>query len=151
MTLHLLVDDREKRPYRFKGHPVETEECRLQTGDYAVAGDGRLDGQTFKPGFAVERKTKDDFLSSITHGRERFERELARASKWSHPIPVCIEAPEATLRGGDYRRDIHPNAVKGTIDSWRTSKPAIFNFFESRVVAEEFTFRLLRWHNRYHL
>jgi len=151
MTLHLLIDDREKRPYRFNDYPVETEERRLQTGDYAVAGDGRLNGRTFKPRFAVERKTKDDFLRSITHNRDRFERELGRASEWSLPLSVCIEAAEESLRGGEYRRDIHPNAVKGTIDSWRRQKPATFNFFDSRVVAEEFTFRLLRWHNRYHL
>ena len=65
--------------------------------------------------FAVERGTKDDFLRSIAHNRDRFERESGRASRWPLPLSVCIEAPEAALRGGDYRRDIHSNAVQGTI------------------------------------
>lgn len=144
-------DTREKRPYLFKGYPVDTEDIHMETADYAVKGDGEQTDGPFIPNFAVERKSKDDFLSSITHNRDRFERELGRASEWSLPIPVCIEAPEETLRGGDYRRDIHPNAVRGTIDSWRNQKPATFNFFDTRKTSEEFTFRLLRWHDRYHL
>jgi hypothetical protein len=43
-------------------------------------------------GFAVERKSLNDFLGTISTGWERFQREINRASVAGFHLPVIVEA-----------------------------------------------------------
>ena len=64
----VLVDTREKRPLVFSH--LDAVPCTLQTGDYSIKG--------YETDFAVERKSIPDLVRSLTHDRERFEKELQR-------------------------------------------------------------------------
>lgn len=134
----ILRDTREKKPYNFSSYPVETQDEGLETGDYTIEG--------FEDSFAVERKTKSDFLSSITHERDRFESEVERASSLEQPLVVVIEAPKIHFRNGSYYPDIPPKAVINTMKSWTDSYNVVFRCYKGRSKAEEQTYlQLLDW------
>ena len=78
----IVIDTRAQTPWSFPPEiPVEIE--TLKTGDYALAGDDA---------FAIERKSKDDFLGTISTGWGRFCRELNRMEAAGFPAkPVIVE------------------------------------------------------------
>ncbi|AAL54949.1 ERCC4-type endonuclease domain protein [Halophage HF1] len=146
----ILRDTREHEGhgYWFEDYPVDVKEQKLRTGDYAVEQPGYYGKHgTYVPPFAVERKAKGDFLNSITHERDRFERELERADDWDAPMPVVVEAPWLDFTQGNYYRNVNPNSIIGTVEKW----PGYYNvdfFFKPTVSdSEKFTFQFLRWWN----
>lgn len=76
----ITIDTREQRPWSFPEF-VETEIGTLQTGDYAIKGDA---------GFAIERKSVDDFAGTISTGWPRFCREIRRMDDAGFPAKVII-------------------------------------------------------------
>jgi len=137
----ILRDTRERNPWAFGSVPVETRDATLATGDYAVprhcTHDPELD--TYRPEFAIERKSGEDFLTSITWHRDRFGAELDRAAGWTRPLPVVVETSWRTLlrdRGCMARRDVHPSQVVGTITSWSHHYNVAFYFTGTRRRAE---------------
>lgn len=148
----ILQDTREKQPWTFDGCPVETRAVTLSTGDYALAAHCRRDPavDTYHPQFAVERKSGPDFLSSISWHRDRFERELRRATHWPHPLAVVVETAWQTLlgnRGCMASRDLHPNQVAGTVDSWVDCYNVEFHFADTRREAERCGLLVLARHS----
>ena len=133
----ILVDDREKKPYNFPG--VETEEARLETGDYTVKG--------FEDRFAVERKSLNDLATSVGNNRDRFEAEIRRAQDFDN-CTVMIEASRDDAQAGAYYSQIHPNAVTGTVDKWPLKYGVLdFEWAGNREQATQETLRLLdRWY-----
>lgn len=130
----IIVDTREQNPWKFD----TTETATLQTGDYTVEG---VSG-------AIERKTASDFLASITHDRERFEAECRRAESFEKPMVVLVEEPWQTFENGEYRRNVHPNAVAGTVEAWEERYNVRFVFEESRQTAKRRAKAILkRWAN----
>ena len=89
----LIVDTREQEPYSFDSRLVVVERRALPAGDYSVAG---MEGVV-----AVERKTLDDFVSTVIHQRARFRRELQQTGRLSRG-----------LRGG---RGRPPGSSAGTL------------------------------------
>ena len=79
----ITIDTREQSPWSFDPTLVSVKRGTLRTGDYAVAGDA---------GFAVERKSLDDFLGTISTGWARFQREIFRAREAGFHLPVIVEA-----------------------------------------------------------
>lgn len=87
----VVIDTREQRPWGFPpavydhdGNAVEqvTQEIgTLKTGDYALKGDDH---------FAVERKSGDDFLGTVSSGWHRFCRELNRMDEAGFAAKVVI-------------------------------------------------------------
>lgn len=144
----ILRDTREQEGYGyyFEDYPVEVKEVTLTTGDYAVQEPGHYGkNQTYHPPFAVERKAKGDFVTSITSERERFEREIGRASDWDAPMPVIVESPFVNFKKGRYYQNVHPNSIIGTVDKWPNYKNVDFFFRESAEDAEMFTYQMLKW------
>lgn len=148
----VLRDTREQRPWTFETLPVETRDVTLSTGDYTApkycTHDPELD--TYRPHFAVERKSGHDFLTAITWERDRFERELQRTAEWSQPLPVIVESSWQTLlgnRGCMARRDIHPAQVVGTVTAWTRHYNVAFHFVETRRRAMLCAFLLLVRHS----
>lgn len=76
----VTIDTREQTPWSFPGW-VKVQRGTLPTGDYALAGDI----------WAVERKSLDDFLGSVSSGWERFGRELDRMDGWPAKV-IIVEA-----------------------------------------------------------
>lgn len=69
MKLSIVIDTREQRPWSFPAEAADVRVGTLHTGDYALVGDDA---------FAIERKSLDDFLGTISTGWERFLREIGR-------------------------------------------------------------------------
>lgn len=136
----LVVDTREKRPWfqapvRVEGRyrttivtqPIKT--AMLTAGDYSVGGMERI--------VAIERKSCSDLLSTITRGRKRFEKALARLQEfqWSAVIVECD--------WGEMVKYIHkftnidPNSVDGSILAWLVRFPTVHWIFRTtRALAE---------------
>lgn len=151
MTVQLTVlrDNREKKPYDFEGLPVEVEDVTLSTGDYALAElcDHDEENDTYHPTYAVERKSADDFLGSITSGRDRFLREIKRAGDWDEPLEVVIEASYTMFEqniGPMSGRRIAPSQVIGTVDTWTEHYNVNFHFAGGRHVGARYTFETLQ-------
>ncbi len=75
-SMAILIDTRERYPYRFAGRQVETERAALPAGDYGVAGEELI--------ATVERKTLENLVASVSDGTLAFQMqrlgELGRAA-----------------------------------------------------------------------
>lgn len=147
----VLVDNREQQPYEFDGYPVATEAVTLRTGDYTLEEFCNYDedNDTYIPRLCIERKSGQDLLQSVTHDRDRFKDEIKRAKGWPAPMVVLIEEPWETFRDEkDFMmyRDVHPNQIEGTIDSWSNYYNVEFDFLSDRNECEREAFdRLVTW------
>jgi ERCC4-type nuclease len=101
----VVVDTREQEPYSFDPRLAAVERRALTAGDYSVAG--------LENTVAVERKSLDDFVSTVIHGRERFRRELRKLTGYRAAC-VVVEAGVLDVLLHRYRGDAHPNAVLGS-------------------------------------
>ena len=88
--LHIVIDSREQAPWAWDPSDAITEVRALVAGDYALLEDcEEIKGkQSLAVRFAVERKSLDDFLGTISTGWDRFNRELSRME--SFPARVVI-------------------------------------------------------------
>jgi len=88
--LHIVIDTREQMPWAWDQNDATTEICGLVAGDYALKEDcEKVKGkQSLSVRFALERKSLDDFLGSISSGWDRLNRELTRME--SFPARVII-------------------------------------------------------------
>lgn len=77
----IVIDTREQRPWGFPPH-IEVEVGTLRTGDYALKGD--------EENFAVERKSGDDFVGTISVGWHRFCKELNRMDESRFVAKVVV-------------------------------------------------------------
>jgi DNA excision repair protein ERCC-4 len=68
--VRIIVDTREQATFSFTSFPCEVERGTPSTGDYSIA--------CHETAAAIERKSLTDLIGCLTHGRDRFERELAR-------------------------------------------------------------------------
>lgn len=143
--MHIYQDSREKKPYSFSKFDCKVSKQELVTGDYCIKDDGEMDGNTFVPEFAVERKAPSDFLSSITHERDRFERELERADSFAHRMPIVIEQTEEYFMQDRHYANVHPNAIKATIESHADQYYVDYYFSRDRRRAAQLTFEWLEW------
>jgi ERCC4-type nuclease len=88
--LKIIIDTREQTPWAWDASQAITRIGTLAAGDYALEGDCEpMQGRkSYAVRFAIERKSLDDFLGTISTGWERFQRELVRME--SFPARVVI-------------------------------------------------------------
>ena len=98
----IVIDTREKDEYSFA---VASIRRKLDAGDYSIEG---LESQ-----IAVERKSLDDFVSTVIHARRRFREELRKLAGFRAAC-VVVEASVADVLLQHYRGEAHPNAVVGS-------------------------------------
>ena len=79
--LDIVIDTREQRPWSFPDTDAAVAIGTLRTGDYALKGDAS---------FAIERKSLNDFLGTISTGWPRFQRELGRMNAVAFVAKVII-------------------------------------------------------------
>ena len=101
----LIADTREQDEYSFDSRLVVVERRALPAGDYSVAG--------MEVVVAVERKTLDDFVSTVIHSRARFRKELRKLADYRAAC-VVVEAGLLEVLQGRYRGGAHPNSVLGS-------------------------------------
>ena len=100
----IIIDTREQEPYTFDPRLAGAVRRALPAGDYSVEG--------LEQCVAVERKTLDDFVSTVIHARQRFRDELRRLAEYGAAC-VVVEAGVADVLLRHYRGEAHPNAVLG--------------------------------------
>jgi len=100
----IVIDTREGEPYSFDPRLAGAVRRALAAGDYSLAG---LEDQV-----AVERKTLDDFVSTVIHQRRRFREELRKLSRYRAAC-VVVEAELLDVLGKRYRSEARPEAVIG--------------------------------------
>ena len=101
--VRVVIDTREQLPYAFSDRVVAVR-SPLAAGDYSVEGTEHL--------LAVERKTLDDFVSSVIRDRPRFRRELEKLRDYRAAC-VVVEASLADIFAHRYHSGAHPNSVVG--------------------------------------
>lgn len=79
--LKIIIDTREQSPWAFPEELATVRMGTLKTGDYALDGDNA---------FAIERKSLDDFLGTISSGWNRFLREIGRMDAAAFPAKIII-------------------------------------------------------------
>ena len=91
----------------------------LRTGDYSIEG--------FEDRFTVERKSISDLVGSVTHDRERFERELARVRPYDFKRLLVVGTMD-DIRGHRYRSRATPKSVLASVYAFeiRYDIPAVF-------------------------
>lgn len=129
--LEILVDAHERYPYAFAAQKVQTVRRGLSCGDYAVAHEGRIIA-------AVERKSIDDLVSSLTGGRLRYQlAELATLPR----AAVVVEDRYSRLFALRHQR---PGAVADGLAEAQVRWPAVpIIYCDNRKLAEEWTYRYL--------
>lgn len=110
----------------------------LHVGDYSVCGlENRI---------AIERKSLPDLLSSLTHGRERFEKELAKAKSYDF-FAVVVECSPSDILERRYDVDVHPAAAWESVCTFAVRHCPIL-FAETREIAAKLTESVLRKYAR---
>ncbi len=77
----IVIDNREQAPWHFPESVASVRWGTLSAGDYAIDGDIH---------FAIERKSLNDFLGTVSTGWDRFQRELMRMQEAQFPARVVI-------------------------------------------------------------
>lgn len=127
----IVIDTREQLPYVF-GLPTISK--KIDTGDYSVEG--------HESSVCVERKSLDDFVSTIIYGRDRFARELERMRDIPHTM-IIIEADIGSVLMHGYTSRTHPSCVVGKIISIMAREHIPVMMAGSRDIAQQITERFL--------
>ena len=101
-----IVDSREQLPLQLE---MRTIVGTLATGDYSFVGGEHM--------VCVERKSLQDLVMCVGRERDRFERELQRMRAYETRV-IVIESSRAAVELKQYRGDVHPNAVLGSVYGW---------------------------------
>jgi hypothetical protein len=128
----ILVDTRERYPYRFAKQQAQTEREALPAGDYAVRdADGRIVA-------AVERKTIHDLAGSLNNGSLTFE--LAKLASVPRSALVVEDRYASLLTLPHAPRGYLPDLL-ARVQVRYPETPIVFT--ETRPLAEEWTYRWL--------
>lgn len=98
MTLKILIDSREQKPYEFENSEIGS----LGIGDYSLVGGEHL--------ISVERKTLDDLILCLSKDRSRFERELYKGKALDY-FALVIEASLSDIANGCYFSNMGPKSA----------------------------------------
>lgn len=138
--MKIIRDTREQAPFTFGGYDCEVQAGTLTTGDYSLAG--------LADRCAVERKSLDDLLGCLTgEGRERFQRELARAAGLEC-FAVVVEASMPDMAEGRYRSRMKPHAAMQSVLAFQVRYKCPFIWAGNRPRAEYATYHYLRHYLR---
>lgn len=132
--LPILIDSRERRPYRFEEYSALTSKGTIKTGDYTLLGMESL--------VAVERKSLDDLIGCLTVGRARFERELDRARVMAC-FAVVVEASMEDVTRHRYTSRMAPHSALQSILAFQVRYSTPFMWAGSRESGEYLTFWFL--------
>lgn len=129
--LGVTIDTRERYPYRFASHEVTTSRSALPVGGYAVMVDDTVVA-------AVERKTADDFRTSLVDGSLAFL--MAELSALPAAAVVVEERYSSMLRS----EHVEPGWIAELIARVQVRYPTVpVVFCDARKFAEEWTYRFL--------
>lgn len=136
LPMRLIIDTREQAPFTFtKFIGVVTERAALLTGDYSLPG--------FEDKAAIERKSLEDLIGCLMgENRNRFERELVRASRYDL-FCVVVESSLDDVSKGRYRSGMKSHAALQSIIALQVRYRVPFIWAGNRRGAEYITYSLL--------
>lgn len=127
----IVIDTREQEPYDFDSSSVRK---KLDAGDYSLVG--------LETMVAIERKSLDDYVSTVIRNRRRFGAELRRLAAYDFAC-VVVEADLADIFSGRYRSGARPESIMGaTISILADMRVPVF-FCSERRLARLFVENLL--------
>lgn len=129
--LEIVVDSRERYPYRFSRQQATTTRAALAVGDYGVVRDGQLVA-------SVERKSLADLVSTLTTGKLRYQ--LGELASLPRAAVVVEDRYSAVFKLDRVRPAIVADGLAEVQVRW-PNVPIVF--CETRALAEEWTFRFL--------
>ena len=132
--LRIFADRREQTPWAWNPSDVTLSFHSLVAGDYALESDteavrGR---DTLAVRFAIERKTFEDFLGTISTGWGRFVREIDRMAAF----PARVVIVEGTFDQSCFLQDEHADNFGQTVHAPKHNHPMLQPTFVARRVAE---------------
>ena len=104
----IVFDSREQMPLHFSAGIEVVRDC-LPAGDYSILG--------YETEFAIERKSLSDLCGTLTEGRDRFKRELAKLAEYRFAA-IVIEGSWTQILMGEYRSQLNPNSIIGSLMSF---------------------------------
>lgn len=136
----VVVDTREQEPYTFDPERVVEIRGALRSGDYSLVG--------LEDRVAVERKSLDDFVSTVIRDRDRFRRELDRLRELDAAC-VVVEGNVSDVLRGNFASGAHPSSVLGAAISIVVDHEVPVFFCSDRQAACRFVEGfLLRFHRK---
>ena len=129
--LTILVDTRERYPYRFAHQQATTQRQALPVGDYGIAHDDELVA-------VVERKSLTDLTRRLVDGQLTYAlAEMATMPR----AAVVVEDRYSNLFKLEHAK---PGFVAEILAALTVRYPAVpIHFAETRPLAEEWTYRFL--------
>ena len=99
----IIIDTREplKTAYAFS---QPTARKMLSAGDYSIQG--------YENKIAIERKTLDDFIQSVTKNKKRFYKELSRLAVYDFAC-IVVEGNINDVTEHDYKSLATPQSIRG--------------------------------------
>lgn len=139
--LEIVCDTREQNPWVFpeyigpreRRRPILVRRGTLSIADYSTVP---LLGLA-----VIERKSPADFMSTITHDRERWDREVARFGQLER---VCIVVEGERSECADVAPGVRWESVEGTIASLDVKHRVAVHFKQGRAQAAWFAASWLR-------
>jgi hypothetical protein len=134
----ILVDTRERYPYKFAQQQACTERRALPAGDYGIEHDGDVVA-------VVERKSLDDLVRRLIDGQLTYA--IADMASLSHAA-VVVEDRYSSLFKLEHTK---PGFVTELLAALTIRYPTVpIHFSETRPLAEEWTYRFLGAALAYH-
>jgi hypothetical protein len=129
--LTILIDTRERYPYKFAHQHASTERQPLPAGDYGIAHDGEIVA-------VVERKSLHDLVRRLIDGQLTYA--LADMATIPHAA-VVVEDRYSNLFKLEHTK---PGFVTEMLAALTVRYPTVpIHFGETRPLAEEWTYRFL--------
>ncbi len=129
--LTILIDTRERYPYKFAQQQATTERQALPAGDYGIAHDGEIIA-------VVERKSLPDLVRRVIDGQLTYAlADMAAVPR----AAVVVEDRYSNLFKLDFAK---PGFVTEILAALSVRYPSVpIHFCETRPLAEEWTYRFL--------
>jgi hypothetical protein len=129
--LEIVVDSRERYPYKFTHQQATTERQALPAGDYGITHDGQIVA-------VVERKSLHDLVRRLIDG------QLSYALADLATIPRAAVVVEDRYSNLFKLQHTKPGFVTDMLAALTVRYPSVpIHFAETRPLAEEWTYRFL--------
>lgn len=109
--IEIICDTREQSLIKLDNSIIQ----KLDFGDYSVNTSGKI--------YAVERKSLEDFIGSMTKDYDRIEREIVRAKESDGYLFFLIESPFSKCMTFDYDKSL----IKRTRGQMKTTPDYVFS------------------------
>jgi len=126
----IIIDSREQEAYAFDPARVEVQQAALPAGDYSLVG--------HPDRVAVERKSLEDFVSTVIRSRKRFAVELEKLRQMDFAC-VVVEGNLSDIFARRYRSGANPASVFGAAISIIVDHRIPVYFCTDRQIACRFT------------